>query len=62
MLILTRRPTQTVKIGSDVTLTILEIRGSQVRLGVSTAGDTTVRRGGNPRQGPGARPMPDGAR
>jgi carbon storage regulator len=35
MLILTRGPTQAVKIGDDVTVTVLEIRGSQVRIGIS---------------------------
>jgi len=44
MLILTRRPTQTVKIGDDVTVTVLEIRGTQVRLGVNAPRDTAVLR------------------
>jgi carbon storage regulator len=44
MLILTRRPRQTVMIGNDVTITVLEIRGSQVRIGVSAPRDTTVLR------------------
>jgi carbon storage regulator len=43
MLILTRRPTQAVKIGSDVTLTILEIRGSQVRMAVSAPDESAAR-------------------
>jgi carbon storage regulator len=41
VLIVTRRPRQTVKIGEDVTVTVLEIRGTQVRIGV-TAPRTTV--------------------
>ena len=44
MLILTRRPRQTVMIGNDVTVTVLEIRGSQVRIGVNAPRDTTVLR------------------
>jgi carbon storage regulator len=44
MLILTRRPTQTVKIGDDVTVTVLEIRGTQVRLGVNAPRDTAILR------------------
>lgn len=44
MLILTRRPTQTVTIGNDVTVTVLEIRGRQVRIGVSAPRDISVLR------------------
>ena len=44
MLILTRRPTQTVTIGKDVTVTILEIRGRQVRIGVTAPRDIAVLR------------------
>ncbi len=44
MLILTRRPTQTVTIGCDITVTILEIRGRQVRIGVSAPRGITVLR------------------
>jgi carbon storage regulator len=44
MLILTRRPTQTVTIGNDVTVTVLEIRGSQVRIGVNAPRDIAIHR------------------
>ena len=44
MLILTRRPTQTVTIGKDVTVTVLEIRGRQVRIGVTAPRDIAVLR------------------
>ena len=44
MLILTRRPRQTVKIGKDVIVTVLEIRGTQVRIGVDAPRTTTVLR------------------
>jgi carbon storage regulator len=44
MLILTRRPTQTVTIGKDVTVTVLEIRGRQVRIGVTAPRDIVVLR------------------
>jgi len=44
MLILTRRPTQTLTIGSEVTVTVLEIRGNRVRIGVSAPRDTPVHR------------------
>ena len=44
MLILTRRPTQAVTIGSEVTVTVLEIRGNRVRFGVDAPRDTAVLR------------------
>jgi carbon storage regulator len=44
MLILTRRPTQTLTIGSEVTVTDLEIRGNRVRIGVNAPRDTAVLR------------------
>jgi len=44
MLILTRRPTQAVTIGSEVTVTVLEIRGNRVRIGVDAPRDTAVLR------------------
>jgi len=42
--ILTRRPKQTVAIGSDITVTVLEIRGTQVRIGVNAPRETRVLR------------------
>jgi carbon storage regulator len=44
MLILTRRPTQSLVIGSEVTVTVLEIRGNRVRIGVNAPRDTAVLR------------------
>jgi carbon storage regulator len=44
MLILTRRPTQTLTIGSEVTVTVLAIRGDRVRIGVNAPRDTAVLR------------------
>lgn len=34
MLVLTRRPGQSVYIGDDVKITLVEIKGSQVRIGI----------------------------
>ncbi len=45
MLILTRRPKQTLTIGADITITVVEIKGSQVRIGVSAPSDVLVLRG-----------------
>jgi carbon storage regulator len=44
MLILTRRPTQTVTIGNEITVTVLEIRGRQVRIGVDAPRNIAVLR------------------
>jgi carbon storage regulator len=44
MLILSRRANQSIMIGSDVQITVLEIRGDQVRIGIKAPRDVTVHR------------------
>jgi carbon storage regulator len=44
MLILTRREGESVRIGADVTVTVLRVKGSQVRLGVNAPKDVAVQR------------------
>jgi carbon storage regulator len=44
MLILTRRVSESVKIGDDVSVTILGVKGRQVRLGVSAPKSIPVHR------------------
>lgn len=44
MLVLTRRLNQSIKIGDDVEITVIEVRGDQVRLGVSAPRDVSVHR------------------
>src|SRR4026209_2487077 len=44
MLVLTRRANQSIVIGADVTVTVLEIRGDQVRLGIAAARWVSVQR------------------
>ena len=44
MLVLTRRSSQSIIIGKDVVVTILEVRGDQVRIGVSAPRDVDVHR------------------
>ncbi|MDE2220932.1 MAG: carbon storage regulator CsrA [Gammaproteobacteria bacterium] len=44
MLILTRREGESVRIGDDVTVTVLRVKGSQVRLGVNAPKDVAVQR------------------
>ncbi|NBA95537.1 carbon storage regulator CsrA [Pseudomonas sp. R5(2019)] len=44
MLILTRRRTESIRINDDVTVTVLEVNGNQVRLGIAAPKDVTVHR------------------
>lgn len=44
MLVLTRRVQQSIVIGEDVIITVLDIRGDQVRLGVSAPRSVQVHR------------------
>ncbi len=44
MLILTRRVGETLMIGDDVTVTVLGVKGNQVRIGVNAPRDITVHR------------------
>jgi len=44
MLILTRRVGETLVIGDDVNVTVLGVRGNQVRLGVDAPKEVTVHR------------------
>ena len=42
MLVLTRRVNERIVIGDDVTVTVLEVRGDQVRLGIEAPRDVKV--------------------
>jgi len=44
MLILTRRVGETLMIGDDVTVTVLGVKGNQVRIGVDAPKETAVHR------------------
>lgn len=44
MLVLTRRTNQSIAIGPDITITIVEIRGEQVRLGIDAPRHVSVYR------------------
>ena len=44
MLILTRRVGETLVVGDDITVTLLGVKGNQVRLGVNAPKDVSVHR------------------
>lgn len=44
MLILTRRVGETLMIGDDITVTVLGVKGNQVRVGVNAPRDVAVHR------------------
>jgi len=44
MLVLTRKPDQSIVVGSNIEITVLEVRGEQVRLGIRAPRAVTVHR------------------
>ena len=44
MLVLTRRPDQSILVGRDIVITVLEVRGDQVRVGISAPAEIAIRR------------------
>jgi carbon storage regulator len=44
MLILTRRPGETLRIGDDIEVTVVAVHGSQVRIGINAPRDVAVDR------------------
>jgi len=44
MLILTRRAGETVMIGNDITITVLAVKGNQVRIGINAPKEVAVHR------------------
>ena len=44
MLILTRRVGETLMVGDDVTVTVLGVKGNQVRIGVNAPNEVSVHR------------------
>ena len=44
MLVLTRKPDQSIMIGDDIEITVLEVRGEQVRLGIRAPRHVVVHR------------------
>ena len=44
MLVLTRRAYQSIMIGADIVVTVLEVRGDQVRIGIDAPRSVSVHR------------------
>jgi carbon storage regulator len=44
MLVLTRKPEQSIIIGGDIEITVLEVRGEQVRIGIKAPRSVAVHR------------------
>ncbi len=44
MLVLSRRPTQSFVIGHDIIVTVLEVNGDTVRLGIAAPREVTIHR------------------
>ena len=44
MLALTRKPKEAIKIGGGITITVVEIKGGQVRLGIEAPPDVRIYR------------------
>lgn len=44
MLVLSRKQNESIKIGDNITLTVVEIRGNKVRLGIDAPDDVAVHR------------------
>ena len=44
MLILTRRPNESLNIGTEITVTVLGVKGNQVRIGVKAPRNIAVHR------------------
>jgi len=44
MLILTRRPGESIQVGEEIEISVLEIRGNQVRLGINAPAEVLVLR------------------
>ena len=59
MLILTRKVGEIIRIGDSVTVRVLEVRGSQVRLGVDAPAEVRIFREEVYRAAHGEKPEPD---
>jgi carbon storage regulator len=45
MLVLTRKPGQTLHIGNDIVIKVVEVRGEGIRIGIEAPRDVSIQRG-----------------
>lgn len=45
MLVLTRKPGQTLRIGDDIVIKVVEVRGEGIRIGIEAPRDVNIQRG-----------------
>jgi carbon storage regulator len=45
MLVLTRKPGESIRVGDDITLTVLDVRGGHIKLGIEAPADVRILRG-----------------
>lgn len=45
MLVLTRKPQETIRIGKDITITVIKTKGQGVRIGIEAPSEVSVLRG-----------------
>ena len=42
MLVLTRKPGEKIRIGSGITITVVEVKGNKIRLGIEAPEDVSI--------------------
>jgi carbon storage regulator CsrA len=57
MLVLTRKMQQQIKVGDDIVITILKVRGKQVQIGIEAPRNVRVLRGEVPADEPATEPV-----
>lgn len=45
MLVVSRKSGESIQVGDDINITVVEIKGSKIRLGVTAGKETTILRG-----------------
>ena len=45
MLVVSRKPGESIQVGDGINVTVVEIKGSKIRLGITAGKETTILRG-----------------
>mgnify|MGYP004443493629 CR=1 FL=1 len=45
MLVMSRKPGESIQVGDGVNITVVEIKGTKIRLGITAGKETTILRG-----------------